>query len=288
MTITTTKLHPVIGAEVHGFDFLAPMDEGTLTALKDAFATHHILLFRGVDITDAQHVSFSRHFSDLESFPQSNMGAATVPEIYLVSNVDTDGQILNVESDTARFQSLTQLWHTDSSYLPTPSLGAVLRGLEVTSDGGETQFSNMFAAYEALSDDMKEKIAPLKARHSFQYSRALKNQPPMKAEELAKVPPVDQPIVRVHPNGRRSLYFSAPMMEGVVGWSVEDSKALFAYLLDHISQPEFVYKHKWSRHDLVMWDNRCTMHCVTPYAAATERRIMHRTALVGTELVVGI
>ncbi len=202
------KLHPAIGAKVRGADLSKPLNGETLAALRAAFTAHHVLVFPDADISDAQHVRFSRNFSDLEVFPQSDMGAAYLPEIYRVSNVDENDVILPVESDTARYQSLTQLWHTDGSYLAIPSLGAVLHGVDVTETGGETLFANMFAAYEALPDDMKERLAGLKARHSFQYSRALKNLPPMQPEELARVPPVDQPMVRLHPDGRRSLYLA--------------------------------------------------------------------------------
>lgn len=288
MTLSIRKLHPAIGAEVSGLDLGAPVDSDTRAALLNAFARHHVLVFPGADISDEEHIAFSRNFSTLETFPQSNMGAARQPEIYRVSNVGEDGEILPVESDTARYQSLTQVWHTDGSYLPVPSLGAVLHGIEVTDQGGETQFANMFRAYDALPDDRKRQVEGLKARHSFQYSRALKGLPPMKPEELAKVPPVDHPLVRVHGDGRRSLYLSAPLMEGVVGWSEQESQALFTELLEHATQPGFVYRHRWKPHDVVMWDNRCTMHCVTPYDAASKRRVMHRTALVGTETVVGV
>ncbi len=285
MDLKLEKLHPAIGAKVHGVDLSRPLDNEVLGAIKAAYAAHHVLVFPGSAISDEQQVAFSRHFSDLETFPQSDMGAARLPEIYRVSNVGEDDQILPVESDTARYQSLTQVWHTDGSYLPIPSLGAVLHGIEVASEGGETHFANMFAAYEALDEAMKARIGHLKARHSFQHSRSLMNLPPMAADELARVPPVDQPLVRQHPDGRRSLYLSPPLMEGIVGWSAADSEALFAELIEHASQPDFVYRHVWSPHDVLMWDNRCTMHRVTPYDSAKQRRVMHRTALVGVEPV---
>jgi alpha-ketoglutarate-dependent taurine dioxygenase len=288
MTLSIRKLHPAVGAEVSGLDLASPLTAGTRTALLEAFAEHHVLVFPGADISDEEHVAFSRNFSDLETFPQGSMGAARLPEIYRVSNVGEDDEILPVESDTARYQSLTQVWHTDGSYLPVPSLGAVLHGIEVTDEGGETQFANMFLAHDALAEDRRRELEHLKARHSFQYSRALKGLPPMKPEELARVPPVDQPLIRVHPDGRHSLYLSAPLMECVVGWSDADSHALFTELVAHATQPAFVYRHRWRAHDVVMWDNRCTMHCVTPYDAATRRRVMHRTALVGTEPVTGV
>jgi alpha-ketoglutarate-dependent taurine dioxygenase len=288
MTLTIRKLHPAIGAEVSGLDLSRPLDDQTRADLLAAFAQHHVLVFPDADISDEQHVAFSRNFSQLETFPQGDMGMARLPEIYRVSNVGADDKILPTDSDTARYQSLTQTWHTDGSYLPVPSLGAVLHGIEVTNDGGETQFANMFHAHDALGDDRKQVVERLKARHSFQYSRTLKGLPPMKPEEAAKVPPVDHPLVRVHLDGRRSLYLSAPLMEGVVGWSEADSRALFEELLAHATKPDFVYRHTWSPHDVVMWDNRCTMHSVTPYDAANKRRIMHRTALVGAETVVGL
>lgn len=160
-------LHPAIGAEIGGGDLGLPLDAKIRSVLLHAFALHHVLVFPGADITDEQHVTFSRNLNNLETFPQSNIGAARLPEIYRVSNVSEDGEILDIASDTARYQSLTQVWHTDGSYLPVPSLGAVLHGFEVTNAGGETQFANMFRAYDALDPDLRRKIEPLKARHSF-------------------------------------------------------------------------------------------------------------------------
>ena len=157
----------------------------------------------------------------------------------------------------------------------------------MTKSGGETQFANMFRAYDALSPHLRQKIEPLHARHSFQYSRALKGLPPMKPEEEARVPSINHPLVRGHRNGRRSIYVSPPLMECVVGWSEVESRALFNELIEHATRSEFVYRHRWHAHDVVMWDNRCTIHCVTPCDTTRERRVMHRTPLLGTDPVVG-
>lgn len=172
-----------------------------------------------------------------------------------------------------------------------PSLGVVLHGIEVTAEGGETMFSNMLHAYQTLPDDRKRELEGLRAIHSFQHSRSIKGLPPMKPEELARVPPVEQPMVRVHqglyPEGDHSLYISIPLMERVVGWSDAHSQDLFRELVAHATKPDFVYRHRWRPGDVVMWDNRCTMHAVAPYDAANRRRVMHRVALAGTEPVRG-
>lgn len=288
MSLSIRKLHPAIGAEVRGLDLSEPVDEGTVAAVRAAWLEHHVLVFPGQDISDEQHVAFSRNFSDLEMFPQATNRGSTVPEIFLVSNVDENDNILPVQSEPARYISLIQYWHTDSAYRPIPSLGAILHGLEVPEEGGETLFANLFAAYDALPAEKQAELALLRSKCSFEYSRTLKDLPPMKPEELAAVPPVEHPMVRVHEDGRKSLYISPPYMECIVGLSHDDSQALIAELTEFATQDRFVYRHKWSPHDILMWDNRSTMHIVTPYDSANKRRVMHRTSLVGTEAVIGV
>ena len=166
-----------------------------------------------------------------------------------------------------------------------PSKGAVLHAIEVVKKGGDTLFANMCAAYEQMPDGLKQRITGLKARHSFLYSRQLRQLPPMDPAEAAGVPPVDHPLVRRHKDGRLSLYVSATYMEQIVGLSPSASRELIEELMAWATQDRFVYRHRWRRHDVLMWDNRWTIHVVTPFDHGSERRVMHRTTIAGTEKV---
>jgi taurine dioxygenase len=181
--------------------------------------------------------------------------------------------------------ALAQFWHTDSSYRTMPCIGSLLHGVETSRTGGETQFTNMYAVYEALPDSVKRQVQGRKAQHNFGHLHTLAALKPLTEEEKAAMPPVWQPMVRKHPvTGRQSLYISPIYNDEVEGMSPDDAKRLIAELTDFAAQPRFVYRHRWEPDDVVMWDNRCTMHQVTPHDP-TERRVMHRTTIKGTELV---
>ncbi len=217
MSIRLRKLHPLIGAEVTGVDLAGPLDRATVEAIKSAWSRYGVLLFPQQPITDEQQVAFSRHFGSLEIFPQAANRSRTVPEIFRVANVGDDDRIRPVDSPGARYSTLICVWHTDSSYRRVPSKGAVLHAIEVVGKGGDTLFANMCHAYQQMPGELKERIAGLKARHSFEYSRQLRQLPPMDPAEAAQVPAVDHPLVRRHRDGRLSLYVSATYMEAHPG-----------------------------------------------------------------------
>ena len=279
------KLHPSLGAEVRGVDLSQALNPTDVEDLRAAWEDNAVLVFPDQPITDAQHVAFSRNFGELEIFPQGDNRADSLPEIFRVANTDENGRILPVDDPTARFITLTWFWHTDSCYRPIPSRGAILHGIEVPDEGGDTLFANMFDAYASLPGERKAALSGMRARHSFEYLRSLRGLPPMRPEEAAKVPPVEHPLVRTHRDGRSSLYISPPYMESIDGLGREETDALVEELIELTTTAEFVYRHRWSAHDILMWDNRSTMHIVTPYDCANERRIMHRTAIAGTEAV---
>ncbi len=287
MKLTIRKLHPCLGAEISGVNLADDLDDATVDALRAAWIEHCVLVFRDQRITDAEQIAFSQRFGELEIFPQAENRAVTHPEIFNLTNVGDDGEILPPKHETVQFVSTTQNWHTDSCYRSIPCNGAILHGIETTSDAGNTLFADLRAAYDTLPDDLRGRIEGLKARHSFEYMRsAKKDLPPMKPEELATVPPVTHPLVRTHPvSGRKSIYLSPIYMEQIEGLSDAEARALIDDLTEWASQDRFVYRHKWRPDDVLMWDNRSTMHLVTPFDAATERRVMHRTTLLGTEAV---
>ena len=287
MPIQIEKLHPLLGAEISGVELVVPVDEPTADEIRAAWERYGVLVFRDQPITDEQQIAFSRHFGALEIFPQSANRSSSLPEIFRVTNVGEDDRIRPVESEGGRYSTLIWVWHSDSSYRQVPAKGAVLHAVEVVKKGGDTLFASMFAAYEQMPAELKERIAKREVRHSFPYSRTLQNLPPMDPEEEAKVPPVNHPLVRVHPDGRRSLFVSGTYMEKVVGMEAAEGRELLDELMAWATEERFVYRHRWRPNDLLMWDNRWLIHVVEPFEHGVERRVMHRTTIAGTDSVIG-
>lgn len=280
-------LNPALGAEVRGVDMIKPLDPATFKALHDAWMQYLVLVLPEQRVTDEQHVAFTRSFGEPEIFHQKIIKSKSVREIFRVSNVDDDGYLMPPDHPTVRQLSLAQYWHTDSSYRQIPCMGALLHGVEVSRTGGETEFTNMYKVYEALPERLKRQVEGRKARHNFEHMHTLQTLKPMTAEERAAVPPVWQPMVRIHPvTKRKSLYISPIYNDEVEGMSPEAAKALIAELAEFAGQRQFVYRHRWEPDDVLMWDNRCTMHQVTAFDPR-ERRVMHRTTVVGDAPVIG-
>jgi alpha-ketoglutarate-dependent taurine dioxygenase len=280
------KLHPALGAEVRGIDMHRPLDPDTARELQDAWMEHAVLVFPDQHVTDAEHVEFTRGFGEPEVFHQNIIRSSHVKEIFRVANVDDEGNLMSPEHPTVRQVSLAQFWHTDSSYRQIPCTGALLHGVEVSRTGGETQFTNMYLVYDALPEALKRQIQGRKAQHNFGHMHTKANLKPLTEEEQAAMPPVWQPMVRKHPvTGRSALYISPIYNDAVEGLSPEDGKRLIAELTQIAADPRFVYTHRWETDDVLMWDNRCTMHQVTPFDPR-ERRVMHRTTIVGQDPVI--
>lgn len=287
-SLTVEKLHPAIGAEVRGLDLSEPLDTATVAALKEIWAEHLVLVFPEQDLSEAAQVAFTRNFGEMAIHQDPEKRSTSVPEILRIANVDEDGNILRVDHELRRyFATLTALWHTDGSYKAVPSFGSVLHGREVPPEGGETWFANMFAAYEALSDEIKAKIQGRHMVHNHEFTRMIcPGLTPTTEQQKHDLPPVTHPLVRTHADGRKSLYISENVAYYVGGMPLEEGKAFHKELMAHAIKSDFVYRHKWRKGDVVMWDNRATMHRVTDYDAAKHRRAMQRTELLGTEIVV--
>ena len=247
VALEVTSLHPHIGAEVAGVDLARPLDSQTLKTIEAAWNSH-ALVFPEQPISDEQQIAFSRCFGDLEIFPQADNRSQRLPEIFRVTNVGEDNRIRPVESEGGKYSTLIWVWHSDSSYRPVPSKGAVLHAIEVVEKGGDTLFASMFAAYDEMPSALKTRIAGVKARHSFAYSRQQRDLPPLEETEAARVPPVDHPLVRVHADGRRSLFVSATYMERIVGLDDTESRELIDELMAWATQERFVYRHRWKPH----------------------------------------
>jgi len=282
MTVTVKARHPALGAEVRGIDMRLPMDAETLRLVSDAWMKHLVLVFPDQHITDREHVTFTRHFGDVEIFHQTS---DRVAEIFLVSNVDEEGRLMRPSEPSQKQLSSSQQWHTDSSYRPLPSMGSLLHGIEISRTGGITQFINMYLVYDDLPESLRRDVEGRRARHDFGMLHRIVGSTKPTAEEQAAMPPVWHPMVRRHPvTGRKSLYISSIYNDAVEGMDETASAGLIADLTAFAAQPKYMYRHEWEPDDVLMWDNRCTVHAVTPHDP-NERRVMHRTTIVGREPV---
>ncbi|WP_370467212.1 TauD/TfdA dioxygenase family protein [Caballeronia sp. BR00000012568055] len=268
-----------LGAEVVGLDLSRPLSAEDFARIHRAHLDHHVLVFRDQRITPDQQVEFSRRFGPLQIHVLQQFGLAGHPEVLIVSNIKENGKPIGL-GDAGHF------WHSDLSYKDKPSLGSMLHAQELPSEGGDTLFANMHAAYDALPSDLRDAVAGLKAEHTYlaRYAELQKRspwRPNLTAEQIAEVKPVVHPVVRTHPEtGRKALFVSEHFTTRIVGVSDEESRALLDALFAHSVKPEFVYRHQWAERDMVFWDNRSLMHL----AAGTPdhlRRKLFRTTIEG-------
>ncbi len=271
-----TPISGVMGGEVHGIDLSLPLDNATFKAVEAAFHQHQLLRFPGQRLSEAQQVAFSRCFGDLQIHVLDQFRHPQQPEIYVLSNVDKTGRTTGCHPDRG-----TLVWHSDLSFQRRPALATILYGIEVPRRGGETLFADMVAAYDALPEAMKRRIAGVRAIHDLDYSRTRAGEPPMTLKQRAEAPPVDHPLVRTHPGTGRKLLYISHHVSHMEGMPVDEGRALLNELMEHATQECFVYRNTWQSGDVVMWDNRCTMHRATEYDAAEERRVIHRTVVKG-------
>lgn len=285
-----TKLNPALGAEITGIDLSLPLDPEQIQEFRDALDTYGVLCFRDQKLSEHQQIAFTEQWGPLEDFPEENKTVAA-STVYNVANVSAQGEHLPETDHRVIFQKVNALWHTDSSYRYVPAYASLLYGIEVMPDdavGGRTGFSNMVLAYEALPDDFKARIEPLHMVHSYEHGRRMfASLPPLSNFEKNAVPPVSHPLVRVHPDGRRSLFMTANAGNEISGMPLEEGQALHRQLVEHVSRPEFCYFHKWKKGDLVVWDNRTTLHKAEVYDMARYRRVFRRTTLAGDGPVLG-
>jgi alpha-ketoglutarate-dependent 2,4-dichlorophenoxyacetate dioxygenase len=283
MAIAIRQIHPMFVGEVSGVDLRRPLSRDEVAAIDEGMDRYAVLVFHDQDITDEQQIAFTRYFGEIEN---SYGGTIAQPNKRLnplmndVSNLDAEHKPLARE-DRRRFFNLgNQLWHSDSSFRAIPAKYSILSGRIVVDKGGNTEFADMRAAYDALDDDMKATVEPLVCEHSLIYSRGALGFTELTAEEKAMFRPVRQALVRTHPKtGRKSLYL-ASHAGGIVGWPVPEARAFLRDLNEDATRPENVYVHKWRQHDLVMWDNRQTMHRVRRFDE-TRVRDMRRTTVAG-------
>jgi taurine dioxygenase len=277
LNIVPTKA--VLGAEVRGID-LKSLDDAQFAAFKRAWHQHEVLLVRGQTLSDQDLVAFSRRFGDLDWAPVQETGRRFVeglPEIYIVSNVKVNGEPIG------SLGAGEAVWHTDMSYLDVPPMASMLYSLEVPPVGGNTSFCSMYAIYDALPADMKQRIATLKIKHDGTYnSGGYLRQGVTATDDPRMSPGAIHPLVCTHPDtGRQMLYLGRRRNAYLLGLELAESEALLDELWQYAERPEFSWEHVWQVGDLVMWDNRCTMHRRDPFDD-TARRVMHRTQIKGS------
>lgn len=282
--LAVKQRHPLIGTEVGGVDLSQPLDEGGFRELHELWMQNPVLIFSSQTISDAEQIAFARRFGTLEVHPSVAHRSSRHPEIYRVSNVDEQGMILPPKSTAWQYLELTWLWHSDSSFLKIPSMGSILHGIEVANEGGDTLFANLYAVWDALPAARQREIENLRVIHSHDAILARSRELSARDDkgQYVSLNPVEHPLVRRHPvTRRRSLFISPHTMAGIVGFAPDEAAALLDELTEFATREQFVYRHRWQADDVLMWDNRCTMHAVMPYDAASVRRIMHRTTIVG-------
>lgn len=273
---TVNPLSPALGAEMIGIDLSAQMDDETFTDLRRAWLdANGVMVFRDQHLTPDQHIGFSRRLGPLEKHVLAKYLLPGHPEIYRVSNKVKDGVPQGREKAGT-------YWHSDLSYMNPPALASLLYGIEIPPVGGDTMFCSLYAAYDALSPTMQAFLEGLTAVHDFAYaSRGVFKAEQASAEQLAATPPVQHKVVVTHPEtGKKVLFVNPGFTSHILGLHPGESRALLDFLFDHMTQPEMIYRHRWSERDLVMWDNRCTMHCAVADYDNTGERYMHRTTVM--------
>jgi taurine dioxygenase len=278
VSLKTRPLHPDFGIEVLDVDLSSSDSDHIVDALVPLLDKHSLILVRGQKLSDARHVEMSRRFGPLLTHVLKQYLTTEHPEIYVLSNVAENGKPIGNHKEGWN-------WHSDLSYVAEPSMGSLLYSIEVPPEGADTLFASMHVAYEALPKATQDRIRHLTATHSYAgyYGKAFADRAPLTEEQKARTPDVVQPVVRTHPTtGRLSLYVGQDIVKQINGLPEDESTQLLAELNAHAIEDRFVFRHVWQQGDLILWDNRSTMHCATPYDDNKYRRVMHRTTVAGT------
>jgi alpha-ketoglutarate-dependent 2,4-dichlorophenoxyacetate dioxygenase len=275
-----TRLTAGFAARIDGVDITRPVDERTWADIRAAFEEHSVLVFRGQALDDDAQIVFSRRFGGLEVTRSMNPAAGT--PFARQSNLDIKtGLVIPPDDRRMVYQLANMLWHSDSSFKAVPSLCSLLSARIVPPEGGATEFASTRAAYPSLPEPLKRRAETAVAVHDFSWSRDQIRPGFFTDKERAEFPPVRHPLVRANPvNGRRALFLGAHASH-IEGMPVADGRAFLKELLEHVTRPEFCYRHEWQEGDLVIWDNRCVLHRGTPYDTTRYKRLMQRTTVSG-------
>jgi alpha-ketoglutarate-dependent 2,4-dichlorophenoxyacetate dioxygenase len=285
MTISIRQIHPTFAGEVSGIDCREPLSGKAVAAIEAGMDKHAVLVFRDQNITDDEQLAFTCHFGELENYKtgghiRKRTDSRLGPGIADFSNLDRDGRVISAEDRVWFFKLGDRLWHSDSSFRPIPAKYSLLSGRVLPSWGANTEFADMRAAYDALDARTKAEVEELVCEHSLMYSREAIGFTDLTEDEIAAFTPVRQRLVRTHPvTGRKSLFLSSHA-GAIVGWTIPEARMFLRDLTEHATQREFVYSHEWKPYDLVIWDNRTTMHRARRFDR-NEVRDVRRTTLAG-------
>lgn len=280
-------LHPVFGAQLTGVDIREPLDDATIRAIDDAMAKYAILLVRGQPMTPDQQMAFTRRFGPLDlgfrrvkTAPGPSTGHRfEYQELADISNVEVDESIAKRDSRKIISNIANQFWHADSSFQKPRARYSMLHAVRLPGSGGNTEYVDLRNAYDRLDDAMKRRLEGLVAEHFALHSRFMLGDTDYSPEQIAAIPPVYWPIVQTHAaSGRKHLFIGAHTRE-VVGMATAEARMLLWDLLEHATLPQYVYSHQWQVGDLVIWDNRCTLHRGRPYDLSTRRELRRSTTL---------
>jgi alpha-ketoglutarate-dependent 2,4-dichlorophenoxyacetate dioxygenase len=282
MAITIRQVGPCFAGEVDGIDLAQPLSPENAAAIHAGMDRYAVLVFHGRPVTPEQHMAFTLALGPIEHAIATGLrDNERIPTTFAdVSNLDNNNRVFERDHRTRLFALGNRLWHSDSSFKPTPAKYSLLHAHRIPSRGGNTEFADMRAAWDALDPETQAACDGLICEHSQIFSRQQIGFTEFTDDERARFAPVRQVLVRTHPvTGRKSLYL-ASHAGGIVGWPVPEARAFLRDLVEHATQRQFVYSHPWRVGDLVMWDNRQTMHRARPFPAH-EPRDVRRTTLAG-------
>ena len=267
--IEITPVTATLGADIRGIDLSRPLDEATLAVVRQALTDHLVLFFREQKLLSVEeHVRFARNFGEID-LPLFRTKASERPEVLVLDQVAPKGE----GADS---------WHTDATYMETPPMGAIIQARVMPTAGGDTLFASMIAAYEALSPVMQRFLDGLTATHSLalMVERTKHVAGASVREGMAEWPPMSHPVVRIHPvSGHKLLFVNSNWTQSIDGLTPEESRALLAFLNDHVKRPEFQVRLRWNEGDVAFWDNRALQHYAV--AAYTSRRVIQRVSIAG-------
>ena len=277
-TLSVRRLSDIMGAEVRGADLSKPVSPALKSTIMELFLEHHLLAFPDQTLSADQQHAFTLNFGEIEEHVRRMADGNKLPLVHVVSNLDADGNPTATPASHGNY-----FWHTDKSYHEVPSLATLLYCVEVPPEGGDTLFCNTYRAYEDLDETRKDELDGLRVVHSWEASRRNSGNKPATEDEKRERPPVVHPLVRTHPDTGRKVLYMGVHTSHVEGRPEAVGKAMLDKLLDDATVPENLYRHKWNQGDLVMWDNRCTLHRAdSNYDMGAHRRVLHRTVVRGT------
>ncbi len=291
MTLSIERLSENIGARVTGLDLSVPLSNGIFEEILAVWYEQLVLVFPGQLLSNQQHIEFSRRFGTLEVHPSRKYILPDFPEILLLTNRrDAAGNYVSLRDGGT-------VWHSDLSYMRYPSMGSLLYAVDVPETGGDTEWVDMYAAFDGLADDLKRRIAGLRAVHQFDQAENPRLKPPpavggehgrgtmwqkKSAEVKARTPDAAHPMVRNHPiTGRKALFVNPRFTIRIEGMESEAGESLLLELFEHAERPAYLYRHHWTSGDLVLWDNRCTQHLACGGVPDVQIRTMQRTTVCG-------